>query len=273
MKKAMLAIMLLSLLLPAYSQNSKLVAVMIDERTQTAIGKYPIDRKYYADIINKLSEYKAKAIILKFFFDLPKDKMSDELFAGAMGNADVILQATIQKNTESNDLDSRFSITVPNINESSLIRGNEGWIPIRTFQDHANDIGFVDLKAGMTNRLPLIENYKGSNVKSLTLIVLQKVFPNLKIVWGNEISNGNKAVKLNKENKVEIPAIRSDSIKYVSFIDVLNGTFDTSLFENNIIYVAYDGDSQGFIQQNSIKIKAHRYYFYCLEYLIAKLNN
>ena len=44
----------------------------VDEASQKALGKFPIDRRHYADLLTQLAPAKPRFVVLKFFFTDPR---------------------------------------------------------------------------------------------------------------------------------------------------------------------------------------------------------
>lgn len=247
--------------------ESPFIVIMYDSLTEKEIGAFPPNRKIWSETVNILKEYDAKAIVLKFFFDIPKPE--DELLSKSISAIPTFLQACINDNEPSiNQLDSRFAIK-PDKVYRNIISGKQGWIPSFVISKNAYDIGFVDIRDA--NEIPIIEKYNGKYVKSLYFSVLQYSLPGLQLV-NNELVYKNKKIKLNKylEMHVNYPGI--DSIKYIPLCDVLNNKINKNEFYNKIVIIGYDGSNSPTITLTSGQVNTHRVFIYGLYDMYSQLN-
>ena len=49
----------------------------VDTNSETKLGEFPLDRAHYAKALDRAAEFKAKAVVFKFFFDQPRNAASD----------------------------------------------------------------------------------------------------------------------------------------------------------------------------------------------------
>ncbi len=259
MKKTVFVLLALLISISHISADSPFVVVMYDSITEKNIGSFPPNRKIWADTVNRLNEYSAKAIVLKFFFDLPKPE--DELFSKSIRSIPTFLQACINENEPSNNrLEQRF-ITKTDINYKNIISGNKGWLPVPVLSQNAYDIGFVDLRN--VNEIPIIEYFSNYYVKSLYFSILQYMLPDLKLV-NNVLINKDKRIVLNKYLEMHVNYPKNDSIKYVSLDDVLNNRIERSVFINKIVIIGYDGINSPTIKLPTGQVNVHRAFVYGL---------
>jgi len=249
------------------SAESPFVVIMYDSLTEKNIGAFPPNRRIWVDTINRLKEYNAKAIVLKFFFDLPKPE--DELLSKSISSIPTFLQACINENEPSNNrLNSRFAV-ITDINYQNVISGNKGWVPVPVLSQNAYDIGFVDLRNA--NEIPILEKYNNHYVKSLYFSVLQYMLPELKL-GNNALINKNKRIVLNKYLEMHVNYPKSDSIKYVSLYDVLNNKTEKYLFNNKIVIIGYDGINSQKTTLSTGQVNVHRAFVYGLYDMYKQLN-
>ena len=193
MRKIVFLLVAIVISISTLSAESPFVVIMYDSLTEQNIGAFPPSRKIWADTIDKLQEYNAKAIVLKFFFDLPKPE--DVFLSKSIRNIPTFLQACINENEPSNNqFNSRF-IFKTNYKYKNLISGSNGWLPVPVLSQNAYDIGFVDLTN--VNEIPIIENYNNHYVKSLYFSVLQYMLPELKLDNNVLIYKNKKIVLIN----------------------------------------------------------------------------
>ncbi len=257
-KYTLIFLLVLSVMVDLYSEMPFTV-VMYDDKTEKVIGDFPPNRIVWSNTIDKLKEYGAKAIVLKFFYDLPKD--DDAYLSKSIKTIPTFLQACINNNEPtSNKLDNKFSIKLDK-KYNSLISGSNGWIPMNYFADNAYDIGFVDVRD--INEIPIIENYNGMYVKSLYFCILQYIFPSLRIE-NNVLITNNKKIKLNKYSEMSVTYPKEDKLDYISLTEVLNGKADKKLIENKIMIICWDGSKSESFNISTGLVKTHRVFIYGL---------
>lgn len=64
--------------------DGSIVVVGIDDKTTDALGAFPIKRRYYADMIDRLADAGARHIYINLNFSAPSDPEDDILFAEAL---------------------------------------------------------------------------------------------------------------------------------------------------------------------------------------------
>src|SRR5476649_1004481 len=162
---ALIALLLLAAHARAGDFGSDFAVVMIDDATEAKLGPFPYDRAMYAKAIDACARLKAKAVVVKFFFDLPKTPAGDAALAAAMKNIPCVLQARLEP-TEgtAQSIPSRFRFGDKPLPAGE--RGDLGWIPLPGLLDTASAVGFVDFDSPT---IPLIEDYRGASYKSLVL--------------------------------------------------------------------------------------------------------
>ncbi len=70
------------------------VLVMIDARTEAAMGKFPYDRAVIAKAVHRAAELGARGVVLKFFFPAPGSPAGDAALAAEMSKTKVLLQSS-----------------------------------------------------------------------------------------------------------------------------------------------------------------------------------
>jgi len=150
------------------ASDADLAVVMIDKKTEEALGDFPYDRARLAEGIDAVRQQGAKAVILKFFLDRPKTREGDRALAEAMGKIPVVLQARFDEHEKhTNPLPERCYWNAAGATPS--LSGNKGWIPLPLFSEHAACIGFID----SIDPAPALEYYRDKPVKSLFTCSLQ----------------------------------------------------------------------------------------------------
>jgi len=259
MKINLLVLFVLLICILQISAENPFVVIMYDSLTEKHMGSFPPNRKVWSDTINKLVDNNAKAIVLKFFFDLPKPE--DEDLGKSISLIPTFLQACINENEpSSNVFESRF-IVKSNKHYTKVISGNNGWLPVPVLANKAYDIGFVDLRD--INEIPVLEKYNNQYVKSLYFSVLQYIYPELMLV-NNSLVNHNKKIKLNKYLEMHVQYPNKDDLSYISLSDFLNNKIDGKIFKDKIIIIGYDGMQSPQLTISTGNVNTHRVFIYGL---------
>ncbi len=119
--------------------------IYYDSKTADKLGSFPIDRKYYADLIESIEESKPKIVILKFFMD--RTSSSDEYLHNVLSKYDNIFTQTtsflvpdelINKNKIKKYALKNYENTSINSNDTILL-------PNKNLIDDFAGIGFTDI--------------------------------------------------------------------------------------------------------------------------------
>jgi CHASE2 domain-containing sensor protein len=139
------------------TRGSPFLIVLIDSRTEKSMGPFPYDRSVLADAVKQATRLHARAVVLKFFLDLPESKAGDLALADSMMHIPVILEACFNAEEKSpNPLPEKFYASGLPV-EMHCSSGNSGWLPIPVLAAQATDIGFVDYVKAIN--VPELEQY------------------------------------------------------------------------------------------------------------------
>jgi hypothetical protein len=247
--------------------------VMIDEKTETKLGVFPYERDKTATVIEILKEMKAKAIVLKYFVDLPKNEKLDMELVKAMSKIPVYLQARLDpEESNPNKLDPKNSMQVKG-NTKKLLSGAAGWIPHVKFSGMAAGIGFVDaFEEYPIKKFPVVLKYQGMVYPSLYLLALIEVFgESLKVEVGKKVAVGDKSIFINERAEVLINFPAKDNLVPISFIDVYEKKISGKKVEGKVVILGYDGKNAPELETGLGKIKLHRAFYYALNSLYLDL--
>ncbi len=257
-KKLFIPIILFLLAARAFA-DTPFAVILYDAKTEKSLGAFPPTREVWARTIDTVREANAKAVVLKFFYDLPKD--GDVVLADSMRRIPTFLQACInEKEATGNALDSRFAIK-PDKDYRQALSGNGGWLPVAALARNAYALGFVDIRD--FEAIPILEKYDGTYVRSLQLCVLQYVFSDLRLE-DNCLVRANKKIKLNRYSEMRVAYPEKDELGYLSLCDVLNGSFDAKAIAGKIVIIGWDGNDSGTVSLPTGKVKTHRAFIYGL---------
>jgi CHASE2 domain-containing sensor protein len=236
------------------------VLVLIDRPTEEAIGPFPYDRSVYARAIHRANEAHARAVILKFFFDLPKSAEGDKALSDEMRRSKVLIEACIKPDEEhSNELPERFYF--PDLADvADVPSGRTGWIPLAAFSQAASGVGFVDYNS--LDHVPLVERYNGRTVKSLALCCLELAMDGTaKLAPGDRVRIGDRWAKLNDRAEIAVTFPKSDHVDYISFNDLLRGSVPAEALRDRVVIIGYDGETSPIADTPAGKMKIHRAFY------------
>jgi CHASE2 domain-containing sensor protein len=231
------------------------VVVFIDSKTEEKFGKIPLDRRLLAEAAEKIAEARAKGIVFKFFFDLPKDSASDAKLEKIIAKIPVILQACFDnKEAAPNELPSKFVLT--NLHSKTFLKGTSGWIPLPSLIKNAADVGFVDY---IEDYCPILESYKGKTVKSLILCAAEMATGKKAVIQtGKQITIGSKTIPLDETDGVQVSMPDPAKITYIPFHQILDGSSPPGAFAGKVVIIGYDGPNIHELPTKYGKVKAHR---------------
>src|SRR5258706_8670208 len=78
---------------PAAEPGNPFVLVLIDKKTEEALGPFPYDREIVAEAVERSVELGARGVVLKFFMPAEKSEHGDRRLAEAMATTKVIIEA------------------------------------------------------------------------------------------------------------------------------------------------------------------------------------
>ena len=263
-----LALVMVTAILPSqftYAVENPFAIVLVDAKTERAIGPFPYDRAVYAKAIDRTAACVVKGVVIKFFLDLPKSEAGDRALAASLSKTKVILQARIDDSeSHPNMLPDRF-ILHGETHIENCISGRSGWVPLPEFANAAADIGFVDARSA--DHMPLIERYQGQAVKSLALCCLElAVGESSRVEPAVQIKLAGKRLALDPASQVAVTYPKSDTLDFLSLSDLLSGEIPAESIKQKVILIGYDGGGSGStpIQTPLGPLKPHRAFCYGL---------
>lgn len=245
--------------------------VLIDNKTEKALGPFPYDRSVYARAIDKAAASGARGVVLKFFIDLPKTEAGDRALAEAIGRTKVILQAHLDDaEAAPNALPKRFRTQLAGgADKGKILTGNSGLIPLPQLSEKAYDVGFIDYTT--IDRAPMVERYKGDYVKSLYTCCLELALGEpARVVPGKAIEIGGRALPLDAQGQAGVRYPTADELQYLSMIDLLEGPPRAEL-RDKVVILGFDGKAVDPVQTPAGPIGPHRVFCYALMSLYKQL--
>ncbi|HUR46434.1 MAG TPA: CHASE2 domain-containing protein [Candidatus Saccharimonadales bacterium] len=249
--------------LRAGSFSNDFAVVFIDAGSEAKYGIFPVDRSILASAIVKAKELQARAVILKFFVDLPRKGASDALLSQALTNLPVVLQANlVDAETNSNPLPERFYLPM---HAATQFAGERGMLPLPIFSANAHAIGFIDFTS---TRIPLLETFKGRTVKSLFVCAIELAIRQQALITpGEKIAFGRKSLALDPRNSIRIKLPARDDLSYIPFDKFLSGEIASRQIRGKVVIMGYDGPQMHSFQTPIGPVKAHRLFVYALQSL------
>lgn len=253
---------------------SPFVAVLIDAKTEAALGTFPYDRKVYADAVKAARLAGAKAVVLKFFLHEPGSPAGDAALERELGLIPAFLQARIDDSWKNpNPYPERFLLKDAKGRFANALGGSSGWVPLERFSKAAKGVGFADLaSADRPTTFPLVEVYQGRVVPSLYLSVLQWLLgAQPLVVDGVEVVLGARKLPLASGDEADVWLPPVAALDYVPFLDLVKGRAPAERLRGKVVLLGYDGDKQTTFKTKAGKLGAHRLSYFALTDLYSKL--
>lgn len=259
-------ISLLLLAIQLYGSSLPFVFVYVDSITEAKIGAFPYSRDVYVEAINIAAENGAKAVVLKYFIDEPKDSLADMKLSESLTRLPVFLQCRIGIQQETpNNLPIRFlSPELKDAKTKYILAGNSGWMPLEILSKNCHDVGFVDLYTADNPNCPMLAYYHNTPIKSLPIKIFEFLYAETISIDGRKMSFMGKTYKLTSKLEQKITFPDKKRLKKYSFVDLLEDNIDKAELSGKIVILGYDGDMQSMINTPSGQVKAHDYFGYLL---------
>jgi CHASE2 domain-containing sensor protein len=244
--------------------------VFIDAASEAKFGPFPFDRSIQAKAIRRAGELGAKGVVMKFFFDQPKEQAGDVSLAAALTNLPVLLQACLDDSeVHPNPLLGRF--TVPGLRAQTQISGHSGIIPLPMFSVNARDVGFVDFAS---TQVPLLETYQTKTVKSLVVCCIELATGAQAIIAPDgRMMFGASGFRMDGRHCVAAKLPAKDDLAYIPFNEFLMGTLPASRIKGKVVIIGYDGPHIQSISTSIGPIRAHRFFVYVLQSIYEQVGD
>ncbi len=255
--------------------NSPFVAVFVDDATEKELGPFPYDRARYAQALAALRKAHAKAVVIKYFLDRAKPGGGDDRLADELGKLPVLLQARLDP-SEAHPNPYPFGIGLAQQvrgDTRKLMSAQSGWIPLGKFSKPCQGIGFVDLASkDDVMDIPMVLKYQDRIVPSLELTALELAFNGpASIVLGANVSLAGHSLPVDASGQVRVTLTDQDRVNAISFIDVIQGTFDGNRVAGKIAVLGFDAKETPTLPTPHGAMRIHRLFFLSLESLYQQL--
>ncbi|MEK6796449.1 MAG: CHASE2 domain-containing protein [Spirochaetota bacterium] len=258
--------------IPVIGAYSPFAIVAVDARTIAAIGDVPFsNRTPFVTAMRNLRAASPKAVVVKFFLDLPGNADTDAALAKEMKAVPTFLQAAVNTGEKKpNPFDRKAIYTNIQGHVHTIIEGRSGWLPLPEHAAVCQTYGFVDYR-GNPEYLPAIEQYNGHIVRSLWLALAEYMFGQSEIVAGRELRINGKRLPLTDHQEVRISFPEKDALDALSFVSILSNTFPASRIRDRIVIICYDGEKIGRVNTPVGLITVHRLFYYGMASLYEQI--
>lgn len=217
--------------------------IYFDEKSEDVLGAFPLDREYYARILEVIETGHPKFVILKFFFDKTTDS-DEQLSLQIMKFGNVLTQTSSFLEPLSENTQVRMADISLQLNPKGIPEGETLVLPNSSLFESFLGVGHVDFKTknGEYMNCPLAISVADYTVPSLALRVGMLVTDSDPIWLNKSISLAGVPLSDSNGNlKISLSEPEGLYPKH-SFIDVLESESGEYDFKDKIIIVFVDND-------------------------------
>ncbi|MBN1353616.1 MAG: CHASE2 domain-containing protein, partial [Candidatus Omnitrophica bacterium] len=199
--------------------NKNIAIIEIGDDTINAIGKWPLPRKFHAELINALDEAGAKAIVFDIFFSEESDYESDVHLEEAIKKSGKVYLPYVFNIKQS----GKWQVPVADKLQEEIVD---------KFKRFAKGTGFINIipdTDGKFRRVPPLISYSGKLYPHVCFLLCADYFDlkmeEMKIVPGECVKLGGKLdIPLDSSSNiiVNFPGKWTDTFRHYSYIDILN---------------------------------------------------
>lgn len=208
--------------------------IYVDEASQKALGKFPIDRRHYADLITRLAPAKPHCVVLKFFFTDPRP--------GDKALIDVLRsQTNVLTQFGGQVQDEGYSVTqlapwARGTNTFSFPDFPQALPPTPELAKAFSSGGTVNLSG--TNAFRLVTSIRGIVYPSLPLAVLERELATTAVVHREHVTVGKVSIPLRPDGTFTFDLSEPGKLyPTYSFVEVLTGRVLAATFADQIVIV------------------------------------
>ncbi|HUV52097.1 MAG TPA: adenylate/guanylate cyclase domain-containing protein [Dehalococcoidia bacterium] len=217
----------------------RVVIVGIDDRSLAEIGHFSFwPRSLHAELIDILSEAEARVIIFDVLFS--EQAPGDEKLTSSIDNAGNVILPIVYSPIQQNFIGAGGTTDT-----GGFLR------PLSCFEEGAAALGHANMlpdEDGVIRRLPVFIQSDGKQEPALALAAVSVYLRRPQIiespVVNKQLSLAGRTIPLDDSNAMTINYTAGfdkkealSNFKTVSFIDVVNGHIDTSIFNDSIVIV------------------------------------
>ena len=208
--------------------NDDIVIIDVSDKTIEKLGQWPIDRKEFADMIERLRHYQAGVIVFPILFSEPDRSGHDDEFAKSVGSGGIVLAQVPTNQTKRPDAVRRGFSAIG----ADPLPYTYSWpgavAPLKQFADNAAGVGTIASTPeidGVVRRMPMVVRIGDQLYPSLPLEIIRTLTddPSFQIKTGDA---GIEAVRIpqfetiNTDSNGRIWIDPSSKFKHIDFLDV-----------------------------------------------------
>ncbi len=218
---------------PSGPETSVVTIVDLDERSQHAFGQWPWPRSRLADLVNRLTQAGAAAIVIDSLFPEP-DRMGapeDQQFADAITHGPVVL-SQVTGLDPSISIPPRATFISRGTDWHSFVQPWPGVVAnIGTLAQAASGIGFISIAQendGVVRRLPLLFRAGGNDGVALSVEAVRLYLKQTSITIEadtdgiNSIKTGERIVPTDAQGRLWL-SLPNRLPRHISAVDILTG--------------------------------------------------
>lgn len=220
---AICSMFLIPLTTQASAPGSKIEFVAVSDTDVERFGPFPFDRKILAQVVHRIGEAEARAIILKFFFH--ESRASDRLLA-----------------EEARKIPTYFQIGLKDMQERASDGRLEGTAepPNKTLMPSAAGIGFVNERASLGDKVELEAYANGAHVKSLSLMGAELASGHRAEIANGQMLLAHQAFPVDKKGRALCKYAETTTPTPISFSDILDASAPlTERLRGKIVVIGY----------------------------------
>jgi len=208
--------------------NEDIVIVDVSDKTLEKLGQWPIDRKEFADMIERLRHYQAGVIVFPILFSEPDRSGHDNEFAKSVGSGGIVLAQVPTNQTQKPDAVRRGFSAIGADPLPYTFSWPGAVAPLKQFADNAAGVGTIASTPeidGVIRRMPMVVRIGDQLYPSLPLEIIRTLTddPSFQIKTGEA---GIEAVRIpqfktiNTDANARIWLDPSSRFKHIDFLDV-----------------------------------------------------
>ncbi|WP_309120759.1 adenylate/guanylate cyclase domain-containing protein [Paenibacillus sp.] len=227
-----------------HAPNERIVVIGIDDESLEAIGRFPWDRRVYADLLHVLNQpgYEPNSISFDISFDEASDPEADAAFAEALAMYDNVV-FPVTGITE----DVRREVTVT---KGGYLEAYDVRTPYEPFAEHvktAHINALVDEDGAIRRTALAIQGPDGTVYPSLGLNAVQMAGYDVNKYLENDYMAGDS---MKGEVFIDFDAM-SDEFITVPFLYVVAGEIDPVMFQDAIVLIGINAVGFEFDHSNT----------------------
>ncbi len=208
--------------------------IYVDEASQKALGKFPIDRRYFGELVARLSPAKPRFVVLKFFFTDPRP--GDAALIRALQSATNVLTQFGGVPQDEGYSVAQLARWSRGSNTFSFPDFPHAWPPTPELAKSFTAAGTVNLSAD--HGVYLVTSIRGIVYPSLPLAVLEQELGTPAVVQRDHVVVGKVSVPLRPDGTFIFDLSEPGKLyPTYSFVEVLTGRVPATTFTNQIVLV------------------------------------